>query len=247
MAETVGIKTSGGTKIVKAGSKAYNKYVSQGGTLISSSDLNQAKEASKARTMARMSAGTDYAGKPLDSYVDAKDRPEAPEIGAPGALEEQIQPETPQVPETADTIRKQATDYLSQQGYTSPDEGEVTGAINKLVLSNKYQAAHQQQISGGIAPPASGGVGEVQGMVGPTPVDNSAALFATDTNSYDGLMSGLMATYREYMDPKNQRDSLVEEYQSMLEKTGIEAIDTELIDMKNVIEGRDRKSTRLNS
>ena len=39
------------------------------------------------------------------------------------------------------------------------------------------------------------------------------------------------------MSPKNQRDSLTETYQEMLEDSGIEALDTELLDMKNVIEG----------
>ena len=55
--------------------------------------------------------------------------------------------------------------------------------------------------------------------------------------SQDPYLNSVMSNYQQYMNQQNQRTSLVEEYQNLLKSSGIEGIDTELINMKNVIEG----------
>lgn len=53
----------------------------------------------------------------------------------------------------------------------------------------------------------------------------------------DPFVSGLVQTWQDYINPANQRASLADTYQQMIKDSGIESIDTELIDMKNIIEG----------
>ena len=53
----------------------------------------------------------------------------------------------------------------------------------------------------------------------------------------DPFVAGLVKTFQDYISPQNQRSSLADTYKTMLKDTGIQDIDTELLDMKNVIEG----------
>ena len=53
----------------------------------------------------------------------------------------------------------------------------------------------------------------------------------------DPFMQGLVKSFQDYISPANQRKSLTETYQQMVKDSGIEALDTEMINMKNIIEG----------
>lgn len=53
----------------------------------------------------------------------------------------------------------------------------------------------------------------------------------------DPFVAGLVKTFQDYISPQNQRSSLADTYKTMLKDTGIQDIDTELLDIKNVIEG----------
>lgn len=55
--------------------------------------------------------------------------------------------------------------------------------------------------------------------------------------SQDPYLNTVISGYQQYMSQQNQRTSLVDTYKSMLEQSGIQGIDTDLINMKNVIEG----------
>src|SRR3990167_1264621 len=59
---------------------------------------------------------------------------------------------------------------------------------------------------------------------GPTAAENFV--------SQDPYLNSTIQAYQQYMSQQNQRTSLVEEYQSLLKTSGIEAIDMELINMK---------------
>ena len=66
----------------------------------------------------------------------------------------------------------------------------------------------------------------------------SGALSAGDVFAQnDPYLSGLIETFREYTDPENQRASLAETYQQMLKDSGVEDLDMEMVNIKNVIEG----------
>jgi len=66
----------------------------------------------------------------------------------------------------------------------------------------------------------------------PTQIDLAAASAPADP-----FFQELMTTWREYMSPSNQRTSLTQEYKNLLAESGLESLDTELLNMKNVIEG----------
>jgi len=116
-----------------------------------------------------------------------------------------------------------------------------SGAVSPETLANPYyqqglKQRHAALLASGQTPPASGGVSAVNAGI-PEVADGSAALYAGDAQSYEGLMGQLIGSYREYMSDANQRSSLVDTYHEMMEDSGIEDIDAELLDMKNVIEG----------
>ena len=53
----------------------------------------------------------------------------------------------------------------------------------------------------------------------------------------DEFFTGLVKTFQDFIKPENQRTSLTETYKQMTKDSGVEALDTELLNMKNVIEG----------
>ena len=53
----------------------------------------------------------------------------------------------------------------------------------------------------------------------------------------DPTISGLFEAWQEYIKPKSQRKSLADTYKQMTKDSGVEALDMELVNMKNVIEG----------
>ena len=66
----------------------------------------------------------------------------------------------------------------------------------------------------------------------PTPVDNLMLQAPQDP-----FFQEIMTTWRDFMSPTNQRTSLTQEYTNLLKASGLESLDTELMNMKNVIEG----------
>src|SRR3990167_4934280 len=52
----------------------------------------------------------------------------------------------------------------------------------------------------------------------------------------DPFMTSLVKSFQDYISPVNQRKSLTETYQQMLKNSGVQALDTELINMKRIIE-----------
>ena len=55
--------------------------------------------------------------------------------------------------------------------------------------------------------------------------------------SQDPFLNQVVLAFQQFMGEQNQRASLVEEYQSLLKESGVQELDTELLDMKQVIEG----------
>lgn len=53
----------------------------------------------------------------------------------------------------------------------------------------------------------------------------------------DPFIGNLVTAWQDFIKPENQRTSLSDTYKQMVQNSGIEAIDTELINTKNIIEG----------
>lgn len=190
-----------------------------------------------------------------DSVLQAAGLPlNPPEILKPEAL----QPETPVAPE-GQPYNIQEGDTLSgiagKQGLKLQDILKANPSItdpnkiqagSNLNLPRNMMAPQQSNYQIGLAAANASGVpapttmGQAQSQMSqfmPTqeqasPVDD---IFAPETG--DPFLTELMSTWQDYMNPETQRESLTQEYTKLLKKSGIQGLDTELLNMKNVIEG----------
>ena len=129
------------------------------------------------------------------------------------------------------------------QGVTRNPDGTIsytgqagTSVFNPQTGENKFQKALTQLQAQGQTP-QDAGVGKMQAgaAIQPTtvePVSPLGSLMEVDTN-FDSIFTNL----DKYMEPLQQKKSLLQEYQSMSKALGIQDINEELIDAKRIIEG----------
>lgn len=146
-------------------------------------------------------------------------------------------------PYPGDPTRQQAMDYLGGLGYTNPDEQEIQGAVQSMnstvpALNNQFKEGFNQANKSGQVVPQSGGqalgaVGNFMPVNQPPQGQTPAEIF-TQTDPYLGQ---IIKQWQEYMSPQSQRTSLTDEYKKLTQESGIQELNTELINVKNVIEG----------
>ena len=101
-------------------------------------------------------------------------------------------------------------------------------------ISKRFEEAHQKTKETGItAPTDSTGAKEMFD----TFLQDKKSTAIQDFVSQDPYLNATMTSYQKYMDSLNQRASLVDTYKTMLSESGIQQIDTDLLNMKNIIEG----------
>lgn len=123
----------------------------------------------------------------------------------------------------------------SMQGNTKNIPGVTPSAPSPDINAKYAQAFQQAQTSGAIAPSGGGDARSmVQSYVPPQAQANPVLdnLFAEDKN-----IANFSTMVQDYLNPKNQQTSLKQEYESLTKAKGIEGMNTELMNMKNVIEG----------
>ena len=115
--------------------------------------------------------------------------------------------------------------------------GQIPGVapVDPNAISKRYEEAFNTQKQQGYQTPTDA-VG-ANTMFNQFLPDQSASKVANDFISQDPYLNSTIATYQNYMSQQEQRTSLVDEYSKLLKTSGIEAIDMDLINMKNVIEG----------
>lgn len=165
---------------------------------------------------------------------------------------------------TGDSV-KQLQDWLVGSGYMTQEQvntgygtygPQTTAAVQKLqeslgidnssgpgyygpktleALQNKYQQGFAKaQAQGGLAPADMGAaMGQVQKYVPQTPGPSIADTLMQS----DPYFMQLQQMFQQYMSPQNQRQTLTQEYQSLLKSSGLEALDMQLINERRVIEG----------
>ena len=102
-------------------------------------------------------------------------------------------------------------------------------------ISKKFEEGFNKAKETGItAPTDATGANEMFNDFLGDEIGNSAI---QDFVSQDPYLNATMTAYQQYFDNSNQRLSLVETYKQMLEESGIEQMDTDLLNMKNIIEG----------
>lgn len=220
---------SGKIRKVQVGSEAEKKYLSGGGSIIKGAEGAAAKK-SRSNELKDLN----HPGSP--TYIDQDAIPDGPAV-----------PETPvpgigtQAPSTLQAPKPNATSLATQYGQSRPlSISQMTGMTNNppvpnTPVENKYRTGFEAAQASGIPAPTTGGTAATAPYIPPAPQPTIADdLFA---NSEDGFFADLQTQLQDYFNPKTQRESLTKEYQKMIKKSGIEDLDMELIDMKNIIEG----------
>lgn len=159
-----------------------------------------------------------------------------------------------QNPESLETGRPlNAEDILRARGEGTPNEIPVNqllpGGLPQFDEQGRPIQPTQQDFdkfregfnaakeAGITSPDTVGGAAEVIGKYTPsTPSVQGPDQISTFLQA-DPFLNQITAQFQAYINEQNQRASLVETYQSMLKESGIQEIDTELLNMKNIIEG----------
>ena len=132
---------------------------------------------------------------------------------------------------------------VSAQPFTQPGVAGAVGAdgtqtgTQGQALASKYEQGFNAAnaalgSTGGQLPAGTSGASMVQ-QYSPTRSNTLASTFVQQ----DPFISGLVDAWQQYISPTNQRKSLSETYQQMIADSGIQAIDTELLNSKRIIEG----------
>src|SRR3990167_7953425 len=234
MAGIKSVKLNTGQR-VQVGSKAYGKYTASGSTPVSGTGRNLTPKDIKGigGGFQTESVGDKY--KRIRPELGGSPDAPAPTFGQPIDTS-QPSPATTQI---------QPPNQGLAPGLTKNPDGTInysgkagTSTFNPKTGVNKYQQAHQQLQAQGTPVTANAGqdkmlAGQAVGAFDQTqPVSPLGGLMETDTN-FDSIFTNL----DKYMEPLQQRKSLVDEYKVMSKELGIQNINAELLEIKNVIDG----------
>src|SRR3990167_8062143 len=122
----------------------------------------------------------------------------------------------------------------SMQGNNVNAPGVVP--IAPTDINAKYQQGFTQTQASGVPAPSDGGIARqtIQQTI-PSPAQTNPVLdnlFAEDKN-----ITNFSKIIQDFLSPQTQQTTLRQEYESLAKAKGIEGMNTELMNMKNVIEG----------
>lgn len=170
-----------------------------------------------------------------------------PDPNNPGALDQSLQ-------KLADTNPEMADQSMDKLGYTNspnsiqgansmtPDaNGNYTIDLAKIPQGpNKtispYKQGFQQTQASGV--PVAKTMGEASSTIQSTvPNTNEAPSPLTAIVDTDSTFDSIFTQFDDYFSPIKQKQSLLQEYQSMEQTLGINAMNAELLNSKRIIEG----------
>lgn len=129
---------------------------------------------------------------------------------------------------------------------TAPNSQQVQDALNNpkakalaTPSANPIQQGYQNAQTGGTPPPQDAGSARtaVQSLT-PPPIPDTTHI-DTALNNDPGYQQ-LIADKKEYNNTVNQQGTLLTQYQSMLDKAGIPALDTQLLNANKIIQGTEQ-------
>lgn len=195
--------------------------------------------------------GTITAGKPrVQTETGSLSQEEAAKRGVTGPLTK-VEPlgpqDQPQAPTAPAPQQPQPQQPPQQQQYFDNLANKVTqGSMAfasqfkppQQTLGQKYNQAFTQATTSGQTAPATGGEARTatQQFVPPTPE-------APPVNPVDQMLSQdtgyqqLLKDHQDYLSVQKQRESLTETYSRLTKEAGIPELDTQLMNMRNVIDG----------
>lgn len=231
MAKIKSVKTASG-KRVQVGSKAYTKALSSGDAPVSGTGKNLTSKDIK-------SIGGGFTDKPSTTF--AKKEAHAQGDLLPYETAPQLDVAAPEISDP----RAKAVDLLKSQGYASPDEQEIAGAMrdfntppaaaSQVPSQNRFQQGLSAARATGVSAPAQQGT--ARAMVSSfTPVE-------PDTNTVDALFEtdpvwqSISQEVQDYLSPPKQKETLMKEYERLYAESGLEGLDQEIIDAESIIDG----------
>ena len=130
--------------------------------------------------------------------------------------------------------------YLKESGQTfAPETGfsKMPGIQDTAKTSSPFKTGFDQAKAAG-EPEVVSDTTQGRDLTNKySPPTSTSSDIASTFLLTDDFFNNLVKTFQDFIDPKNQRKSLTDTYNQMLKDSGIQALDTELLDMKNVIEG----------
>ena len=148
------------------------------------------------------------------------------------------QPVAPNEPITTDTSQPSPQVAKSLVANQAPVATPTTSQAQNVAKTpaSKYEQAYQSATASGIPSPVDGGVARSQGtQFMPAEIQDFSAV--NTALGEDPMYTSIMKQWSEYFSPKKQTESLVSEYQKLVKKSGIDEINSELIDTQRIIDG----------
>lgn len=220
MAKTISV----GGKNYKAGSKRADAAIASGGS-VGSKIQGTSRGASEYR---------DEQGVLQTDAITAAENAgvKIPEKIEPGQMPEEIA--AFEQPVATPPIPAKTTAKANLKAVTPPQSPQVQ-SITPPTPPNRFQQAYETIQASGTPPPTSAGA--ARGILANTiqPVAPTTAF--TQLTETDPFFADLQKSVTEFLNPKKQRESLTQEYQRLTKQSGIDELDTELMDMRNVIDG----------
>lgn len=141
--------------------------------------------------------------------------------------------EGPKTPAQLARIAELQANPAAREQFNYPITGPVQPQ-DSSIPERFQQGFEKEKAAGTTSPDTVQGAAEIIGRSLPETQQPDQVTGFLQT---DPFLNNMMTGFQEYLGEQNQRVSLVQEYQNLLKSSGIEAIDTELLNMKNVIEG----------
>lgn len=229
MAKIKSVKTSSG-KRVQIGSKAYNKRIGAGESVVSGTGKNL--------------GGSDIRNiqKTQSDYTDEVSTTRAKrEANAEGELlpyqKEVATPMTPIAPEMTPAEQKvpyeQAQQNLAQGGLGGATLASAQQNLATSYGKSKYEVAHQALQ--GTQAPADAGQAMAQAF-NATPYEPDQTQ-VDQVFDQDPVINQLMGQAYELLNPEVQKTSLMQDYKKLYKSSGLDEINEELIDAETILDG----------
>lgn len=150
----------------------------------------------------------------------------------------QPSPASAPTPFSVQNISTQALDQLKSQGILNPTPTQIQEVMKDIYdpkPESRFEQGYKNAKASGQPAPQVGGVarGNVNSYL-PSVNDNAASNNVFETDPY---FSNLTKMMQDFLSPQEQRKSLTETYKKLTADAGIEGLNTELMNMKHVIEG----------
>ena len=179
---------------------------------------------------------------PADRYSPNAIQAEAPQAGTqPIEPTPGITQATPYTVQKGDTLSKiaqaQGVGVGDISGFRSGDPNRIFPG-EQLSLGDKYNQAKQRLDQLGVSPVTAGqGSAAVQTAMQGVGGQEEPPSILGGIQETDSNFDSLFLEFDKYFSPQVQRTSLVDEYSKLSKSLGLDAINTELIDTKRIIDG----------